>query len=178
MMKNCLLQARLKLEKNWLEEYYNEEKFPMNEMYGMTVFERDVKTSRNNVYRLRILVGESYPDKLPDLVVCLSPEPMPKSAEWQGTHTTHTWPQKYGLLQICFYRQECWTRKNRLLRVFEKGEQWLEAYEEHLETGKPIDEILIPMEATDKEIEEKKRQEARNERAMAKYDEVQLGIRK
>ena len=34
----------------------------------MPVFERDVKTSRNNVYRLRILVGENYPERLPDLV--------------------------------------------------------------------------------------------------------------
>ena len=78
-------------------------------MYGMAVFERDIKTSRNNVYRLRILVEENYPDQLPDLVVCSSPKPMPKSKEWQGTHTTHTWPQEYGLLQICFYRQVCWT---------------------------------------------------------------------
>ena len=176
-MKNCLLRARLKHERNWLEKYYNEKKFPKKTMYGMPVFEQNVKTSRNNVYRLRILVGENYPERLPDLVVCLSPEPMPKSAEWQGTHTTHTWPQKYGLLQICFYRQVCWTRKNMLFQVFEKGEQWLEAYEEHLETGKSIAEILIPMEATDKEIEEEKRQAAVYERFMAKYDEM-LRIRK
>ena len=64
-----------------------------------------------------------------------------------------------------------------LFQVFEKGEQWLEAYEEHLETGKPIAEILIPMEATDKEIEEEKRQAAVYERFMAKYDEM-LRIRK
>ena len=176
-MKNCLLRARLKHERNWLENYYDGEKFPMKKMYGMSVFERDVKTSRNNVYRLRILVGENYPERLPDLVVCSSPEPMPKSAEWQGRHTTHTWPQKYGLLQICFYRQVCWTRENKLFQVFEKGEEWLEAYEEHLETGKPIVEILIPMEATDKEIEEEKRQEAMYELVMTKYDKM-LGIRK
>ena len=177
-MKNCLLRTRLKHERRWLENYYNGEKFPMKKLYGLAVFERDVNTSRDNVYRLRILVGEYYPDELPELVVCSSPKPMPKSEEWQGTHTTHTYPQKYGLLQICFYRQVCWTRKNKLYQIFEKGVEWLEAYEEHLETGTPMMKMLTQMEANGEEIEEEKRQETVYERNMAKYDEDLLRMRK
>ena len=150
----------------------------MKKLYGMAVFERDVKTSRDNVYRLRILVGEYYPDELPELVVCSSPKLMPKSEEWQGTHTTHTYPQKYGLLQICFYGQVCWTRENKLYQIFEKGAEWLEAYEEHLETGRPMMEMLSQMEANGEEIEEEKRQETVYERNMAKYDEDLLRMRK
>ena len=127
MTDNKFLRARLKYERNWLEMYYNGGKIPVvlenvSVFEQMAVFERDIKTSRNiNVYKLRILVGGNYPNQLPDLVVCASPKPMPKSSEWQGTHATHTWPQKHGLLQICFYRQVCWTRENKLYQVWRKA---------------------------------------------------------
>jgi hypothetical protein len=174
MTDNKFLRARLKYERNWLEMYYNGEKFQwywrMCVFEQMAVFERDIKTSRNNVYKLRILVGGNYPNQLPDLVVCASPKPMPKSSEWQGIHATHTWPQKHGLLQICFYRQVCWTRENKLYQVFEKGEQWLEAYEEHLATGKPMNELLPPMEPTEEELQEEERLEAEYERRQEKYE--------
>ena len=145
----------------------------------MAVFERNIKTGWNNDYRLRILVGKNYPKQLPDLVVCASPKPMPKSSEWQGTHTTHTWPQKYGLLQICFYHPLCWTRKNMLYQVFEKGEQWLEAYEEHLATGKPMNELLSAMEPTEEELQEEERHQAKYERRMAKINQKdrRLGLK-
>jgi hypothetical protein len=125
------------------------------------------------------LVGKNYPEQLPDLVVCASPKPMPKSSEWQGTHTTHTWPQKYGLLQICFYHPLCWTRKNMLYQVFEKGEQWLEAYEEHLATGKPMNELLSAMEPTEEELQEEERHQAKYERRMAKINQKdrRLGLK-
>ena len=148
MTSNTFLRLRLKHERNWLEQYYNRENFPRRWMQGMPVFERKITTSRNGVYRLRIVVGQHYPDQLPELFVCDSPKPMPKSPEWEGTHTTHTWPRKYGMLQICFYHPLCWTRDNKLYQVFEKGKQWLEAYEEHLDTGKAMNEILKPMELT------------------------------
>ncbi|CAB4011354.1 Hypothetical predicted protein [Paramuricea clavata] len=179
MADNKFLRARLKHERNWLENYYNGEKFAWNWRYGMALFERNIKTSWNNVYRLRILVGENYPEQLPDLVVCASPKPMPKSSEWQGTHTTHTWSQKHGLLQICFYHPLCWTRENMLYEVFEKGEQWLEAYEEHLATGKPMNELLSAMEPTEEELQEEERHQAKYERRMAKINQKdrRLGLK-
>ena len=164
------LRTRLKYEQKWLEKYYNGEKFPWHRRDGMVAFERDITTSKKNVYRLRILVGENYPDELPELVVCSSPKPMPKSKEWQGTHATHTWPQRHGLLQICFYRQVCWTTQNKLYQVFIKGEQWLEAYDEFIATGKPIVESLPTMEPTEEELEEEIRLEAEYERSMEEYD--------
>ena len=170
MPEDRFLRARLKYERRWLEKYYNGEKFPWHWRNGMAAFERDITTSKKNVYRLRILVGENYPDQLPELVVCSSPKPMPKSKEWQGTHATHTWPQKYGLLQICFYRQVCWATENKLYQVFKKGKQWLEAYDEFLTTGKPIMESLPTMEPTEEELKEEKRREAEYERYMEKYD--------
>ena len=171
MTNNKFLRPRLKLERNLLEKYYNGEKFRWHWTYGMAVFERNIKTSRNNVYRLRILIGENYPEQLPDLVVCASPKPMPKSSEWQGTHTTHTWPQKHGLLQICFYHPLCWTRENMLYQVFQKGKEWLDAYEKHLSTGKPMNELLSAMEPTEEELQKDECRRAEYERRMAKINQ-------
>ena len=66
-------------------------------------------------------------------------------------------------------------RENKLYQIFEKGQQWLEAYEEHLATGKLISEILAPMEPTEEELQEEERLQAEYERCMKKIDEEILG---
>ena len=152
MSGNKLLRTRVKYEKYFLEKYFSGETFPILRMKnGDAIFERDVKTSNGNIYRLRSYVGENYPDILPKLVVCCSPKPMPK---WQGSHETHTYQPKDGLLQICFFRPKRWTRENRLYEVFNKGEEWLEAYEQHLVTGVKMCELLPEMEPSEEEIAE------------------------
>ena len=52
----------------------------------------------------------------------------------------------------------------------EKGEQWLEAYEEHLATGKRMNELLPPMEPTEEELQEEECRKAEYERRMAEYE--------
>lgn len=174
LMTDSKLRLRLKYERKILEKYYYGEKFPIKKMYGAAVFERDFEISRGKVYRLRVVVGENYPHQLPELFVCRSPKPMPISKEWQGTHITHTWPQKYGLLQICFYHPLCWNKKNQLHQVFEKGEEWLKAYENHLLTGKSMKEILPPMKPTEEELKEGERCNARYERHIKNLEEEVL----
>ena len=146
---------RLRLEKIWLEKYYYGEIFPLNVWkYERRIFERKVITSKNTEYGLRIVIGDNYPEEMPHLLVFSSPEPMPKTQKWQGSHLTHTWPQMYGLFQICFYHPTCWAHDYQnvtLYNIFEKGEEWLEAYEEYLETGKYICDILPEMELTEDE---------------------------
>lgn len=151
MPGNEALHTRVKYEKRFLERYFSGETFPIRMKYGDPIFERDVKTSNGNIYRLRIYVGENYPHQMPELVVCGSPKPMPK---WQGGHETHTYQPKDGLLQICFFRPKRWTRENRLYEVFNKGEEWLEAYEQHLVTGVKMCELLPEMEPCEEEIAE------------------------
>ena len=64
-------------------------------------------------------------------------------------------------------------------QVFEKGEQWLEAYEEHLATGKPMNELLSAMEPTEEELQEEERHQAKYERRMAKINQKdrRLGLK-
>ena len=77
------LNERLKDEQDVLEKYFNSPgKYPImykredNEWY----FEHEVKINEERKYKLRVYVSDRYPDVLPDLVVCESPEaePMPK----------------------------------------------------------------------------------------------------
>ena len=149
MPGNKLQRERLKYEKGFLEKYFSGEKFPKRMKNGDATFERDVKTSNGNIYRLRIYVGENYPRQLPELVVCGSPKPMPK---WGVSHETHTYEPKDGLLRICFFHPFRWTSENRLYEVFNKGEEWLEAYEQHLVTGEKMCEILPEMEPFSAEV--------------------------
>ena len=144
-----LQRKRLKDEKDFLEKYFSGEKFPKRMKNGDPIFERDVKFSNGNIYRLRIYVGENYPHQLPDLVVCGSPKPMPK---WAVSHETHTYQLKDELLRICFFHPIRWTRENRLYEVFNKGEEWLEAYEKHLVTGEKMCELLEEMEPFSAEV--------------------------
>lgn len=154
MQENRFLRSRLKYEKNFLERYFNGETFHIRRKNGQPTFEREVRTSKGNVYRLRIYIGPNYPFEMPELVVCDSPKPMPI---WEGGHSTHTWQPKDGLLKICFFRPSCWTRKNKLYEVFNKGEEWLEAYEKHLVTGRPIEDYVDEMEPSEEEAAEQRR---------------------
>ena len=111
------LNERLKDEQDVLEKYFNSPgKYPImykredNEWY----FEHEVKINEERKYKLRVYVNGSYPDVLPDLVVCESPEPMP---EWGGSHETHTWGSKHGFLQICHWHRAAWKRENMIFQV-------------------------------------------------------------
>ena len=117
MYKSFDLEERLKYEQDMLEKYFNSpEKYPI--MYKREdsewYFEHEVKINEERKYKLRVYVNGGYPDVLPDLVVCESPEPMPK---WGISHATHTWGFKHGFLQICHWHQAAWKRENMIFQV-------------------------------------------------------------
>ena len=145
--------SRLEQEKDFLERYFYGEKFPILEIHGEQCFEREVKFDNGHVYRLRVCITEGYPEKMPDLVVCESSEPMPN---WTGSHTTHTWQPKDGLLRICYFHPWCWTRDIQIFRIFNKGEEWLKAYEKYLISGKPLSDYLNDMKPNEEDIKRKK----------------------
>ena len=117
MYKPFDINERLKDEQDVLEKYFNSPgKYPImyknedNEWY----VEHEVKINEERKYKLRVYVSGRYPDVLPDLVVCESPEPMP---EWRGSHATHTWGFKHGFLQICHWHWAAWKRENMIFQV-------------------------------------------------------------
>ena len=155
MARRAPFESRLEEDKDKLEKYFYPEKFPILGESEEPYFEREVKFKNGYVYKLRVCITKGYPDVLPDLVVSQSPEaqPMPSSPLWSGSHITHTWPRRQdGLLKICYFHPDCWTRDNKIYQVFKKGEKWLKVYVlKHLVRRKPMNFYLKDMIPTEEE---------------------------
>ena len=62
------------------------------------------------------------------------------------SHQMHTLaPSSEGWVQICHWRDDRWHSSILLYKVFLKGLLWIEAYEQHLATGRPIAEFVLTM---------------------------------
>jgi len=62
------------------------------------------------------------------------------------SHDMHTlMPSSNGCVQICHWRDDRWHAGINLYRVFLKALIWLEAYEQHLLTGRPITQFVSTM---------------------------------
>ena len=155
MARRAPFESRLEEDKDKLEKYFYPEKFPILRESEEPYFEREVKFKNGYVYKLRVCITKGYPDVLPDLVVSQSPEaqPMPSSPLWSGSHITHTWPRRQdGLLKICYFHPDCWTRDNKIYQVFKKGKKWLKVYVlKHLVRRKPMNVYLKDMIPTEEE---------------------------
>ena len=116
--KTVKLQDRLKEDQRLLEGYFSPNKYPILTCDEKSCFEHTAKVKNGRLYKLRVYLSDDFPKRLPDLVVCESPEPMP--SEWTGPrHETHTWGwQNYGLLQICHWHRAAWKEENRIFQVF------------------------------------------------------------
>ena len=108
------LNERLQDEQVVLEGYFYPKKYPILHKNDEPCFEHEVVLNGDRKYKLRVYVNEGYPDMLPDLVVCESPEPMPL---WGASHDTHTWQPKHGFLHICHWHWAAWTREYMVFHV-------------------------------------------------------------
>jgi hypothetical protein len=62
------------------------------------------------------------------------------------SHSMHTLtPSPNGFVQICHWRDERWHSGILLQKVFLKGLLWIEAYEQHLATGRPLADFVLTM---------------------------------
>jgi hypothetical protein len=112
------LKERLKKEQDMLEIYFNRPgQYPILHENNEPCFEHEVILNGGRIYKLSVYVNNEYPAEIPDLVVCESPEPMPKWGEQGARHDTHTWQPKYGFLHICHWHWAAWTRENMIYQV-------------------------------------------------------------
>jgi hypothetical protein len=62
------------------------------------------------------------------------------------SHQMHTLaPSSNGMVQICHWRDARWHSSILLQKVFLKGLIWIEAYEQHLATRRPLAEFVLTM---------------------------------
>jgi hypothetical protein len=104
-------------------------------------------------YRLYIPLPSGYPHQRPPMYVT-EPNPLRMFDGsllcGQGvSHAMHTLtPHASGWPQICHWRDARWHAGIVLQKVFLKGLLWIEAYEQHLTTGRPLADFVRTMAET------------------------------
>lgn len=111
------------------------------------------RTNSGKPYILWSPIPNTFPYGRPPLYVW-SPNPLPaygggtiNSYGASGTsHAMHTLSNgPNGEVQICHWRDERWHSGITLNKVLLKGIVWLEAYEQHLMTGRSIADFVLTM---------------------------------
>jgi len=101
-------------------------------------------------YGLHISIPVGFPYERPPMYVT---EPFPllmadgiRVSSLGVSHQMHTLaPSSNGLVQVCHWRDARWHSGIQLHQVFLKGLVWIEAYEQHLATGRPLAEFVATM---------------------------------
>ena len=140
-------RKRLGLEKDILEKYFPG-RVTWNDPTGSTTVEVRMTTNNDKNYTLKIYLPSDFPNSCPELVVS---NPSGALTKRNGSHfdsmsdQDHTWDARDGHTRICHYMPAQWVAENTLYQVFMKGRIWLEAYEGHLRSGKPISDYVREM---------------------------------
>ena len=145
-------RERLALEHQILQQaglaqfsvYYDRDR-DRYDVYGTTA------SNSGRSYDLWIPISHDCPDGRPPLYV-VRPNPLPRAGG--GTvnslglsHAMHTLePNSQQMVQICHWRRNRWHAGITLHKVLLKGLIWLEAYEQHLATGKPVNAFVTTMQ--------------------------------
>jgi hypothetical protein len=106
-------------------------------------------TNSGRKYTLYLVLPNGFPYERPSLYVT-DPRPL---LMFDGrpltvlgySHNMHTLAPSNGYVQICHWRDDSWRASILLHKVFLKGLLWLEAYEQHLATGRPLAEFVSTM---------------------------------
>ena len=111
----------------------------------------DHKTNAGNTYTIWSPIPAYYPNSRPPIYI-YKPNPLTgysgiKSINSYGiSHYMHTLANgPNGEVQICHWRDDKWHSAITLNRVMIKVVIWLEAYEQHLSTGRTIAEFVRTM---------------------------------
>ena len=139
-------QSRLTVEKQMLEKSFRGVRWHDWESRGATKVDVDFTTNVAGRYTLRLYIPADYPNSCPKLAIVRSSKPLKLRngdnlpALSDECHTLDLSVDGYQCL--CHYHPSSWSANNTMYLVFLKGRLWLEAYENHLRTGKDIDLYL------------------------------------
>jgi hypothetical protein len=101
-------------------------------------------------YNLWMPIPSGFPTQRPPLYV-LDPHPLLMAdgtaiSSLRVSHAMHTLePHANGYVQICHWREARWHAAIVLQKVFLKALLWIEAYEQHRATGKPLADFVGTM---------------------------------
>ena len=101
-------------------------------------------------YGLSMTLPPGFPNQRPALYIT-EPNPLRMAdgnllSSVGVSHYMHTLtPSSTGQIQICHWRDNRWHSGIMLYKVFLKALLWIEAYEQHLATGRPLAEFVRTM---------------------------------
>jgi hypothetical protein len=101
------------------------------------------QTNSGRVYTIKINLS-GFPDTVPDAFIT-SPKPLrTRTGEsmLEASHDMHTLSGVNGCTKVCHYGPRDWSSNVSLYKIIIKIRVWLEAYETHLKTGKPLSHYL------------------------------------
>lgn len=138
-------QRRLAAERQVLKHTFSGFEF-VNPTGEMTV-EGHHKSSQSTTYFIVVSIPPGYPDECPSTYIAW-PSPLrgldKPLEEYGSTHDMHVWEtDRPGWTKICTYNPTRWRSSDTLERVLHKAMLWIEAYEAHIDTGRPIAAFLL-----------------------------------
>lgn len=140
-------QLRMDLEKAIMKSEMPQFRFHQR---GDSYFFKGIQrtSTLRHAYKLKLILTHRYPDQMPALYIT-SPKILRahhgrETINSMGTtHSFHTLSNGSNeCVQICHFKSEHWDASRTCVGVFIKGILWLEAYENHLQTGSSIADIL------------------------------------
>lgn len=99
------------------------------------------RTNSGNIYTLKIELDE-FPENIPKVFVTKMLYDINGFPLDTPDASMHVLLCENGWTRICHYGSLSWTNRVSLYKVYIKCRLWLEIYEAHLRTGKPIDHYL------------------------------------
>ena len=100
-----------------------------------------VKTKSGNLYTIQIEL-DRFPQAVPKVFITKMLRDHDGEAMNEARHSLHTLSSEHGWTRICHYGQESWTPGVSLYKIYIKCALWLNIYEVHLKTGKPMEYYL------------------------------------
>jgi ubiquitin-protein ligase len=141
--------ARLKIERHVMQTYFpHRHAFVNMEDPSQAYLDVGLKTSSGRTYRLRVNIPPDFPNSVPAVYVTYpEPDTLCDAAakplyQASPSHSMHLLQPDGKFVRLCHYKQENWFPGVTLYKVVLKCLIWLEAYQSHLQDGKPLDYYL------------------------------------
>ena len=139
-----MTQERLNQEYRGLTEYFQEKTFKFvkfnTDAPALVIAQQ---TNSGKIYTVEIKLA-NFPNSVPDAFIT-NPKPLlTRSRETMlvASHEMHTLSGENGCVKVCHYHPSDWHPNVFLYKVVVKIRIWLEMYETHLKTGRPLSNYL------------------------------------
>lgn len=104
-----------------------------------------LQSNSKNVYRFRIMLA-SFPYNVPKVYISyptnLKSFDNKSLSSFGASHSMHLLSPRDGMPQVCHFKNNHWNQNRTIYNISLKLRVWLEAYESHLRTGKPLDHFV------------------------------------